>query len=260
MSHRSALGTLSFLAMAALLAPSLQGCLLAAAGAGASAGYTLSQDRSVEQQLKDTALQAAVTTAWRQYEPKLYENCSANVYNGRVLITGRVPNEQWRQIADKLAWRQKGVIQVYDEVQVGPGEHFINSAQDGIISTKLKAALLGDGDIRSANYSVTTVEGVVYLMGTARSQRELDDAISHARNTAGVKRVVSLVQFRGAAPPARAASAGAPPPPPPPPAAPSGGAPTPPSVYSGGAPSPASAASSEGPPPSHQPVQVTPLQ
>ena len=258
MSHRSVLGTLSFLAMAALLAPSLQGCLLAAAGAGASAGYTLSQDRSVEQQLKDTALQAAVTTAWRQYEPKLYENCSANVYNGRVLITGRVPNEQWRQIADKLAWRQKGVIQVYDEVQVGPGEHFINSAQDGIISTKLKAALLGDGDIRSANYSITTVEGVVYLMGTARSQHELDDAISHARNTAGVKRVVSLVQFRGATPPARAASAGAPPPPPP--AAPSGGAPPPPSAYSGGAPSPSPAAIPEGPPPSHQPVQVTPLQ
>ena len=257
MSHRSALGTLSFLAMAALLAPSLQGCLLAAAGAGASAGYTLSQDRSVEQQLKDTALQAAVTTAWRQYEPKLYENCSANVYNGRVLITGRVPNEQWRQIADKLAWRQKGVIQVYDEIQVGPGEHFVNSAQDGIISTKLKAALLGDGDVRSANYSITTVEGVVYLMGTARSQRELDDVISHARNTAGVKRVMSLVQFRGAAPPARAASAGAPPPPP---AAPSGGAPPPPSVYSRGAPSPAPAAIPEGPPPSHQPVQVTPLQ
>ena len=110
---------------------------------------------------------------------------------------------------------------------------------------------------RDATASITTVEGVVYLMGTARSQRELDDVISHARNTAGVKRVMSLVQFRGAAPPARAASAGAPPPPP---AAPSGGAPPPPSVYSRGAPSPAPAAIPEGPPPSHQPVQVTPLQ
>lgn len=198
--------------LAALAAPTLQGCVVAAAGAGASAGYTLSQQRSMAQQVKDTALAAAVGAAWRQYEPKLYENCSVMVYDGDVLITGRVPNQQWRDIADKLAWRQQGVRKVYDEIQVGPGEGFGRSAQDGLLTARLKAALLGDGAVRSVNYEVTTTEGVVYIMGSARSQAELNAVMNHARALDGVRRVVSFVRLRSSAPPQNTAPA--PPPPP----------------------------------------------
>ncbi|HXP30248.1 MAG TPA: BON domain-containing protein [Stellaceae bacterium] len=227
-----------FLAAAIAAAPMLQGCLVAAAGAGAGAGYELSQERSINDQIKDTAIGAAITASWRQYEPKLAENCSVTVYQGRVLLTGRAPSEQWHDIATKLAWQQKEVKEVYNEIEIGQGDDFAQRTHDAVVSTKLKAALIADGDVRSVNYDATTENSVVYLMGSARSRAELDAVSNHARNIEGVRRVVSFVRIRSGAPQPASSAAAAPPPSAAPEAPP---AETPP------------------PPTARQPVQATPL-
>jgi hypothetical protein len=55
-------------------------------------------------------------------------------------------------------------------------------------------------NVRSVNYTVHTVDGSVYLIGSARDQAELERATTLARNVAGVKRVVSYVEIRPGAP------------------------------------------------------------
>ena len=55
-------------------------------------------------------------------------------------------------------------------------------------------------DIRSGNYTIETVNRSVYLIGSARSQAELDNATSIARNIPDVKRVVSYVEVRPGVP------------------------------------------------------------
>ena len=52
------------------------------------------------------------------------------------------------------------------------------------------------GDVRSVNYTIDTVNGSVYLIGSARSQAELDKVTDVARNVPNVKRVVSYVEIR----------------------------------------------------------------
>ena len=69
------------------------------------------------------------------------------------------------------------------------------------ITSKLKTQLIADGDVKSINYTVTTVKGVVYIIGSARSQAELDRVIDHARNIGNVRRVVSYVRIRAGEPP-----------------------------------------------------------
>src|SRR6185312_746633 len=128
----------------------------------------------------------------------------ATVYNGRVLITGRVPNPDWRQEAVKLAWKADGVQEVYDEIEVGPDTHFMDEARDTVITTRLKNDMVFDQYIRSINYVVTTNDGIVYIIGTARSQQELNRVTDYARNIANVRRVVSYVRIRSGEPPARA--------------------------------------------------------
>ena len=91
-----------------------------------------------------------------------------------MLLTGRVPREQWRDIATKLAWQQKDVKEVYNEIEIGQGDDFAQRTHDTVVSTKLKAALIADGGVRSVNYDITTENSVVYLIGTARSRAELD--------------------------------------------------------------------------------------
>ena len=64
-------------------------------------------------------------------------------------------------------------------------------------------------NIRSVNYTVETVDHSVYLIGSARSEAELDHATDLARNVRGVRRVVSYVEIRPGMPPGSAAAGSA---------------------------------------------------
>jgi osmotically-inducible protein OsmY len=200
------------------LAPSLAGCILAAAGAGAAGGYSVfGQELAPEQQIKDKAIRAVVLQDWDKVTPELAHDLSATVYDGRVLLTGRVPKEEWRDAAVKGAWRADGVKEVYNEIEVGPDTHFMDEARDTVISSRLRADLIADGKVKSINMTVKTEDGVVYIIGSARSQAELDRVTDYARNTANVRRVVSYVRIRSGAPEPQATAAAAPATAPPPP-------------------------------------------
>src|SRR5689334_22409772 len=98
--------------------------------------------------------------------------------------------------AVRLAWQAEGVKQVNSEIQVADKSTLADEARDTWITTRLRAAILTDGKVRSLNYSIETVNGVVYLMGSARTQGELDLVTNYARNIPNVKRVVSYVTVR----------------------------------------------------------------
>jgi osmotically-inducible protein OsmY len=198
----------AFLLTTAVAAASaaLSGCILAAAGAGAAGGYAmLAQERAPGAQINDTVIRSLVSQSWDQFNPDLAHDLDATVYEGRVLITGRVPSEEWRQEAVQRSWKVDGVKEVYDEIEVGPDTHFSDAARDTVISTRLKNDMVFDSQVKSINYTVKTENGVVYVIGSARSQDELDRVTGYARNIPNVRRVVSYVRIRtGDASPAQA--------------------------------------------------------
>jgi osmotically-inducible protein OsmY len=242
------------LALGLAVLASQAACVPVIVGGAAAGGYAIAQERSPEDQLKDVAIRAQISQSWKAYRPELAEDLDATVYIGRVLVTGRVPSEAWRDEAIRRAWRVEGVREVYNEVQVGPDAGFWQDARDTTVSTRLRAELVGDPYVRSVNYTVTTVEGVVYIIGSARSQEELNRVVNHARNMANVRRVVSYVRIRPGEPPRPEQPApvgnGAPPPPPPPPSYQAPAEPPPPN----GAPPP------DFTPTPRQSIEVTPLQ
>ncbi len=205
----------------------LPGCIAATAGGVAVAA---SADRSISDQVTDATIKGAISAVWRKNNSEMASGLACDVYEGRVLITGRVPNPAWIEDAIRTAWRVKGVQQVYNEVTVGPVSTTGDDLNDGFISTRLRNELLWDADVRSVNFIVTTSDHVVFLLGSARTPEELERVTAYARNIPNVKRVVSYVQVRGNPAPA----ATAPPPPP--------------------------ATSGVGAPPASQPIQSQPLQ
>ena len=60
---------------------------------------------------------------------------------------------------------------------------------DGSITTKVKAALLGEKDVNSFDIKVKTFEGVVQLSGFVDSQWQIDKAVQVARGINGVTSV-----------------------------------------------------------------------
>jgi osmotically-inducible protein OsmY len=233
------------IALALLGTLSLTGCIPlvvggAAVGAG-GAGYVAGQERGVGGLVSDRTLKSRVEDQWYYANKEMARSLTANVENGKVVITGTVKEPEWKVDAVRLAWQVDGVTEVHNEAAVRDTTTFSEDARDTWITTRLRTDLITDTKIRSLNYSIETVNGTVYLMGTARTQAELDRAIDHARNLSGVREVVNYVEIRPGEP--RSATAAAPPPPPaaavrngeagasaappPPPAAPPASAPQP---------------------------------
>ena len=61
--------------------------------------------------------------------------------------------------------------------------------EDGVITTKVKTALLADPDVRGSSIDVDTKNGVVTLKGSAGKASAMDRAAQIARDTGGVKSV-----------------------------------------------------------------------
>jgi osmotically-inducible protein OsmY len=176
----------------------LGGCPLAIVGgigAAGGAGYAANDERGVHGGIDDFAIKSNIQKAWAQANP-LLETLNINVYEGRVLLTGAAPTPASEAEAAEIAGRVPGVRAVYNEIELTLPESAWADAQDTWISSRLRTELAFTPDLRSGNYTIETVNGSVYLIGSARTQAELDNATSIARNIPDVKRVVSYVEVR----------------------------------------------------------------
>lgn len=191
-------------ALVALSLPAfVQGCtpLALATGAGATVGVAAAQEGGLKGAATDTSIRLSITDLWLKHDAKMYARLALTVKEGRVLITGHVPSPDMRVDAVRLAWQADGVRQVINEIvvdkDVGVGAYMT----DSWVTSDIKARLMFDKYVQSINYSIETVAGVVYIMGVAQDQKELDRVLDYARNTKYVKSVTSYVRLRGETPP-----------------------------------------------------------
>jgi osmotically-inducible protein OsmY len=98
--------------------------------------------------------------------------------------------------AVRLVWTVKGVREVKDDIKVGHPETFSDYMRDAWMTSKLKWALVMDERVGSINYSLRTVDRVIYLMGVAQNQKELDIVLQHAYEIPNVKNIVNYVVLK----------------------------------------------------------------
>lgn len=171
------------------------GCspLGAAVGVGA-VGVTAAQtEKGFRRSVSDTEIRIAINDRWFQADEEMFRKVNLQVQEGRVLLSGNVRLPEQRVEAVRLAWQAPGVREVINEIEVNDTSGLSDLARDIWISTELKAALVFDDQVSSIDYSIETVNQVIYLMGVARTQAELDRVIGHAKDIAYVRRVVSYV-------------------------------------------------------------------
>ncbi len=108
------------------------------------------------------------------------------VYEGRALLTGTAPDPQIKAQAGEAAGGIPGVRAVYNEIEVAPNESAWNSTKDAWITSEVRSSLRFS-NVRSVNYNVETVDRSVYLIGSARSQDELNPYTDLARNVSGAQ-------------------------------------------------------------------------
>lgn len=198
MKHASFRMAAIAVAAAGLLGPLLQGCTVAAISSATTAGATATEERGLGGAISDTEIRARINSLWFDKDERMWRKLELQVHKGRALLTGVLDNRETSDEAARLAWRARGVREVINEIQIGESGGVTGYAEDTKISAELKSRLVLDAKVASLNYSVTTTKGVVYIIGSARSQRELDIVNWYARNIGGVQKVVSYVQVAGA--------------------------------------------------------------
>lgn len=181
----------SFLCVVALLAACSP--IGAGVGAGAVVGVGALQERGLKSAATDTGLKLAISQRLLADRFQLFTKVTATVVEGRAMLTGAVQTQKSRNRAQALAAQVGGVREILNEIQVTPGGDIFDYGHDAGITAKLRAEIFNDPEIRDINYVVETVNSVVYLMGIARTEKEMTRMIDHARDVAGVKRVVSHV-------------------------------------------------------------------
>lgn len=176
---------------------SLSGCVPLAIGGATETAVIVAQERSVGNAVDDASILLQIKNLYAKNDYKdLLVNVEVKVVEGRVLLTGNVNKPDSQIEAVKLAWQVGGVKEVINEIQINDKSDFWNYAKDVWISTQVRTRLLLGRDIHNINYSVITVNQVVYLMGIAQNQEELNRATNVASATSYVQRVVSYVRLK----------------------------------------------------------------
>lgn len=168
-------------------------------GAGATVGVAAYQERGIEGAAKDLKVAAGVIEEWLKFNHEFNIKLGVEVYEGRAMLTGVADNDQMRADAVRLAWSVSGIRDVINEIQVNVSNDVIDLARDTWITTQLQSTITFDKEVLAINYVIETVNGVVYLIGIAQNQTELDRVINHARNISYVRDIISHVRVKGAA-------------------------------------------------------------
>lgn len=182
------------LATAALLTalPVLQGCVPAIV-TGAAVGVMSAHDRrSTGTQTDDETIEwKAKLRVPDQY--KSLSNVNFTSFNRRLLLTGEAPNAEAKAAIEAEARKVDGVREVFNEIGIGPASPLGSRSNDSFITSKLKARLVDSNQVSANHIKVVTERGIAYLMGIV-NEREAKVAIAVARTTAGVTKVVNIME------------------------------------------------------------------
>jgi osmotically-inducible protein OsmY len=185
------------LAFVALCATSLTGgCVAAGAVGAAGIGMVAVQDRTLGRSIDDAAASNTVKARLLALDNAGYARVDIEMAEGTLLLSGTTPTAEHKAMAERIAWSVQGVNDVANEIVVGRNPGMLRSGLDNFITAQVRTKILADAQVKGVNYNIETQKGVVYLMGVARSEEELQRAATSASMVRGVERVVSYVTVR----------------------------------------------------------------
>jgi len=177
------------------LAPLLISAIMISGCAVATAGIEKGDERSFVRSLNDVNAGRAIGSRMKRAYAYELGGVDVEVAEGVVLLTGNVPRKEDRIEAARIAWSAPRVQQVGNEILIKDKQGFVRNTKDGFLEKSVRARLTADKYVKGRNYNIETHDGVVYLMGVARSAEELERAARIASLTRGAREVISYVRI-----------------------------------------------------------------
>lgn len=162
-------------------------------------GSIVTREKSAKNMKDDVIIASILITKYSTNGLNGFNNSvDVSVNEGRVLLTGVVRDPKKELLAVEMAWKVDGVREVINEIQLiedggyGP-KNFARAFRDMALTLEIETKLLIKPRLRSSNYKINTVNGVVYMMGIAADEEELNKALDVVARIRGVKKVVNHI-------------------------------------------------------------------
>jgi hyperosmotically inducible protein len=145
---------------------------------------------TVGTEIDDTVVTTKVKSAlFADAEIKSFD-LKVETRKGAVQLSGFVDNQAQVERAIAATRAVEGVVTVENGITLKSGSATVgNTVDDGIVTTKVKSALLADPSIKSFDIAVVTRKGEVQLSGFVDNQTQIDLAMALANKVEGVARV-----------------------------------------------------------------------
>lgn len=120
---------------------------------------------------------------------------SVSSYNRSALITGEVPDAKRKAQVEKIVLDVENVQKTLNELAIMENTPITARVQDGILTSRIRAALIDDKTLVANAFKVTTERGVVYIQGraTAREIALMTEIVSGLNGVTRVVRVVDVL-------------------------------------------------------------------
>ena len=182
---------LTIMAMS-LAAIAVSGC--AVTTAGVKPGDERNFVRSLDDINAGRAIKARMTRATEFQLNKV----DVEVAEGIAVLTGSVPTQEDRIEAERIAWSAPTVEQVGNEVHLDNETGLMRGTKDTFLNTAIRTRLIAEKTVKARNINIETHNGVVYLLGVARTPQELERTAQIASTTKGAREVISYIKMAGA--------------------------------------------------------------
>jgi hyperosmotically inducible protein len=152
---------------------------------------------SVGTEIDDTVVTTKVKSALLADPDIKSFDLKVETRKGAVQLSGFVDNQAQIDRAITATRAVEGVKSVENNIGLKGGSTTVgNAVDDGIITTKVKSALLADPNIKSLDIAVVTRKGEVQLSGFVNSQDQIGQAIDIARKVDGVTSVSNEMSIK----------------------------------------------------------------
>jgi osmotically-inducible protein OsmY len=172
----------------------LAGCgAVIVGGTAATTAMVATDRRTAGEQLEDKSIELkAASELTNTFGERARVNATS--YAGVVLLTGDVPNEQDKALAERTVLGIEKVKRVVNELRIGSITPLSVRTNDTWLTSKVRTALLNTKDLPSLTMVVTTERGVVYMLGRV-TETEGQRAAKAAAMVSGVNKVVKLFEI-----------------------------------------------------------------
>ena len=157
-------------------------------------GVSIALDpRSLGTQIDDSIMQQNLRARLISADKSYIISVKTKILDGRIFLTGKVNSVEDKLKITKLAWEIKGARSVNNDLQIKEKFDFKRSAKDLLITSQLRAAIIGNKKIKSVNYNIDTYKKIIYVYVIAQNKTERDEVTKEAKQILDVEDVITSI-------------------------------------------------------------------